>query len=144
MNFKIFFENSEDINKTLAKLPKEHIKLLDGLILNYTCKNTLDYSKEHVGILKNKKITVSAPWNYSREFTTLHEVAHIVWCKGLSDEQKSNWKKLFNEEIKKMKHPSAKQSHEEIFCMCYANYYSRHKLLTFENDKWENFIKNLA
>lgn len=143
MNFKKFFENSEDIKETLSFLPKKHLKFLQDLELKYTCNNTLDSSKKHVGILKDKKITVSAPWHYSRQFTTLHEIAHIVWCKALSEDQRKAWNKIFHDEKSRMRHSSVKQSAEEIFCMCYANYYSRHKLMTFKNSKWDKFIKNL-
>lgn len=143
MNFKKFFEDKKDIEDTLNLLPEKHIKLLDGFILNYTCNNTLKSDNKSVGILKNNKITISAPWNYSRQFTTLHEIAHIVWCKALSSDQKQSWKKIFNEEKNKIEHPSINQNYEEIFCMCYANHYSKHKLKTYENKKWDKFIENL-
>lgn len=143
MNFKKFFDNKKDIENTINLLPEKHVKLLDGVILNYTCNNTLNFDNKSVGMLKNNKIIISAPWHYSRQFTTLHEIAHIVWCKGLSTKQKEDWKKIFNQEKNKIKHPSIKQNHEEIFCMCYANYYSKHKLKTYENEKWYEFVKNL-
>lgn len=143
MNFKKFIEDKDDVQDTLNLIPKKHLKLLDGLIIKYTCNNTLNFDNKSIGMLKNNKITVSAPWHYSRQFTTLHEIAHIIWCKYLSDKQKETWKKIFLEEKNKIKHPSIKQNHEEIFCMAYANYYCKHKLQTYSNKKWEKFIKKI-
>jgi len=143
MKFKKFLENKEDIEETLNLIPKKHLKFLDSFTLNYTCDNTLKGDSKSVGMLKNNKITISAPWYYSRQFTTLHEIAHVVWCKVLSKDQKKYWKKIFTEEKNKLNHPSIKQSYEEIFCMCYANFYSKHKLLTYDNDKWNKFIESI-
>ncbi len=36
-----------------------------------------------------------------------------------------------------------KQNSEEVFAMAYANAYSKHKNLTFSNDSWEKFIKQI-
>jgi hypothetical protein len=141
LRFKHFFRESKhdekDIKRTISKLPKSHQKVIDGIKIKYTCKNTLDFDKNHVGQIKDDKITVSAPWNYSRQFTTLHEIAHIVWCKILSDKQKKEWAK-----IAKKKNLKEKDT-EELFCMAYANYYSKHKLLIYNNSEWASFIKSI-
>jgi hypothetical protein len=141
LNFKKYLkedkESKKDIYNTISKLPKNHQKALNGLNIEYTCKNTLDFDKKHIGQLKGKEIIVSAPWNYSRQFTTLHEIAHVIWCKVLNEEQKKQWEKISkNKKVKE-------KNKEELFCMAYANYYSKHKILIYQNKKWEDFIKKL-
>ena len=80
---------------------------------------------------------VSAPWNYSRQFTTLHEIGHIIWCRILNEKQKKEWAKISkNKKIKE-------KDKEELFCMAYANYYCKHPLLIYKNKDWENFIKKI-
>ena len=47
-------------------------------------------------------------------------------------------KEMNKKEISKS---SLNQGAEEIFAMSYANYYSKHKILTYNHPKWMNFIK---
>jgi hypothetical protein len=141
LNFKIYLkENEQDIKSTLNNIPKNHVKLLKNFKIKYTCNNTLDFDKKHVGIIKNKKITVCAPWNYSRQFTTLHEIAHLVWCKILDKKNKEEWKKI----IKQTGNKTKEKDPEELFCMAYANYYSSHKLTTYRDKEWEKFIQSVS
>jgi hypothetical protein len=139
LNFKIFLagEEKNDIENTISKLPKKHQEAINNIEIEYTCGNTLDFDKNHVGQIKNNKMVVSAPWNYSRQFTTLHEIAHVIWCKILNDKQKKEWAKISKK--KKLKEKNI----EELFCMAYANYYSKHKLLIYKNKHWEIFIKKI-
>lgn len=139
LNFKLFLEDKQDIKNTISKLPKDHIKLLNDLEIKYTCGNTLEFDEKHVGQIKNNKMIISAPWNYSRQFTTLHEIAHIVWCKILTKNKKEEWEKI----VSKTKLKTKEKNTEELFCMAYANYYSSHKLLTYDYYKWKEFIKSL-
>ena len=139
LKFKIFLNESEsDLKDTISVLPEKHAKLLDGVKVKYTCGNTLDFDKKHVGQIKNNKMIVSAPWNYSRQFTTLHEIGHLVWCQ-LDNSKKEEWKKI----VKKIKTKIKEKNTEELFCMAYANYYSKHKLVIYSNKYWEDFIKSL-
>jgi hypothetical protein len=148
MNFKIFLENletnSKDIRQCIKKLPKKHADLIKDYKIKFEPNNTLKKSNKHVGFIDEEKktISVAAPWNYSRSFTLLHEIAHAVW-KNLADEQKEEWKKIFLKEKNKMKNKSLNQNYEEIFAMAYANFYSKHKLLTYENKSWNKFIRKI-
>ena len=149
MNFKLFLENSElydsDIKKTLNKLPKKHRILIKDYKIKFEPKNTLKNDSNHIGFIneKNKIIRIAAPWNYGRGFTLLHEVAHAVWKYIVTDEQKKEWNKIYKQEKKKIKHESINQSAEEIFAMVYANFYSKHKLMTYKNKIWNSFIEKL-
>ena len=147
-NFKLFFEEKEmeDVNKLLNKLPTSHKKLIHGFKFKYTGNNTLNGDKKHVGVIYGKKIEVAAPWNYGREFTTLHEIAHLVWSHKLTPKLKKEWAKLLKSTKKEMNKKeisksSLNQGAEEIFAMSYANYYSKHKILTYNHPKWMDFIK---
>lgn len=150
MNFKLFLESKEyskDIKNTLAKLPKDHSALIKGYKIEFQPNNTLKGDSEHIGFIdeENKKIRIAAPWNYGRCFTFLHEIAHAVWKYKVSTEKKKEWKELFASEKNKIKtnKDSLNQNAEEIFAMCYANFYAKHKISTYENKKWNEFIKNL-
>ena len=141
MNFKEFLQETEqnkDVESMLQKLPKRHQNLVKSYKFKYIPTNTLKNDKTHVGEIdeKGKTITVAAPWNYGREFTTLHEIAHMIWDYLLTDDEKENWKKIF----KKEKH---KQGAEESFCMAYANTYASHKDVEHTHDTWEKFIKGI-
>jgi hypothetical protein len=142
MNFKLFLESSEseDIKRTLNKLPKKHRELVKNYKINLQGGNTLKGDKEHIGELdgNNKNITVAAPYHFSRETTFLHEIAHQVW-ESLPETLKQQWTKI----IKKTKHPTH-QNPEEMFCMCYATHYVKNKLVTYVNPKWDAFIKKIS
>jgi hypothetical protein len=150
MNFKIFLENLEnysaDVKQSIKKLPKDHAALIKGYKIKFEPNNTLKNDAGHIGFIDEEKktITVAAPWNYGRNFTFLHEIAHAVWKYKVSQEKKKEWTELFLKEKKKMKHESLNQNAEEIFAMAYANFYSKHKLLTYNNEKWNNFVKNIS
>lgn len=143
MNFKLFIENNnqKDVEKTMAKLPKAHKKLISDYKLNFHPNNTLDGDSKNVGVIntKNKKITVASPWNYGREFTFLHEVAHLVWEHLLSEKDKKVW----SEKVKKNEKRNKKESDEELFCMAYANHYANNKIVIHTNDDWSDFIKSI-
>lgn len=137
LNFKLFVESSGngDLRKTLGKIPSGHRSLLRGFKFDYTSKNTLNGDKKHIGFVHRKVITVAAPWNYSREFTTLHEIAHVVWEKKLTDELREEWSRLVRSTRKK-----PKDGVEELFCMSYAQYYAKNKMQKFDIPSWQKFI----
>lgn len=144
--FKIFLENIEDIEKTLNKIPKEHADLIRGYKIKFEPNNSLQGDDQHIGIIdeKEKTITIAAPWNYSREYTLLHEIAHAVWKFIVSKEKKTEWSDLLkktktNKEIKK----NLDQNDEEIFCMVYAQHYAKNKLTKYDYQKLENFISKI-
>ena len=133
---KIQSEEEKNVKATLKKIPKEHAALIKGFNLKFTPNNTLKNDKKHIGFIYKKKIVVAAPYNYGREFTLLHEIAHMVWEKLVSKELKEKWNNLYKKYKKKLG-----QNSEEIFCMIYSNIYVKHKLETYDNKELEDFIK---
>lgn len=149
--FKTFLENEEEKNvkNTISKLPKGHQNLLNGYKFKYTPGNTLKGDNEHIGYIHKNKIVVAAPWNYSREMVTLHEIAHLVFEKLVSKELKKEWSLLVsktNKDHQKKQHSrnqsALKQNDEEIFAMVYAATYAKHPPKTYLNEKWQDFIVN--
>jgi len=153
MNFKLFLENSEeyssDIKKTLGKIPKDHANLIKGYKVKFEPENTLKNDSGHVGFIDEEKkiIRIAAPWNYSRSFTFLHEVAHAVWKYKMSSAQKKEWSDLLKstkenqkKNISSKSKNSLNQNSEEVFCMAYASKYSKHPVVTYDNKKWISFI----
>ncbi|MEI8270665.1 MAG: hypothetical protein WCG45_04800 [bacterium] len=148
-NFKTFIESKEkeDVAQIIAKLPKNHQKLLNGYKFKYTPGNTLQGDDEHIGHIHKDNIVVAAPWHYSRSFTTLHEIAHLVYEKLFTKELKEKWTQLVKQtmpdQIKKnpKSQDSLKQNDEEIFCMVYAASYVKHPPSTYLNEKWQDFVK---
>lgn len=143
IGFIQFFEQkSEEIKNlddTVSKLPEKYKKLITDYEFKYTCKNTLDNDDDHVGYIQGYDIEVSAPWNYGREFTTLHEIGHLVWEKTVTDKQKKMWNILCKKHYSK----KPKMNCEEVFCMVFANCYVNHKIETYNIPKLIKFIKNL-
>lgn len=126
-------EEDKNIKKTLARLPKRHSDLVSGYKFNFQIGNTLQGDDKHVGYMDDKKktIAVAAPWNFGREFTFLHEIAHQVWSKVLDAKLQKEWRKI-----------EPKDS-EEAFCMAYANYYTEMPVEKFDKPRWKAFIKGL-
>ena len=143
-------EEESDIEKTLQKIPKSHSRLLQGYDFKLHGGNTLNGDDKHIGYMdaEEEEIAVAAPWNYGREFAILHEIAHVVW-ERLGQEIREEWKQLVGQTKHKqddkphVQSDSLDQSAEEIFCMCYANYYTKHKLATYSHPEWFHFIENL-
>ncbi len=129
-------EERKNLDSVISQLPKKHQNLLHHFDITYTCKNTLDGDKEHIGMIHKFDVEVAAPWRYSREFTTLHEIAHLVWEKLLSDKDKKEWKK-----IAKVYKGEPKMNEEELFCMVYGAAYSTHPPVTYNIPKLVNFVK---
>lgn len=144
-SFKDFFiersEEDKNIDGTLKKLPKAFRDLIKGYKFNWHCGNTLNGDDGHVGVIdpKKKTITVSAPWNYGREFTLLHELAHKVFENFMTPELLDEWKKILKNTKKKMK-----QNPEELFCMAFANHFVKNKITIHDHPEWDAFIKKIV
>jgi len=139
--FKEFLESEEkdDVSELVSQLPKKHKELLNNFKFTYTPKNTLKGDNKHIGYIYKKKIVVAAPWNYSRKFTTLHEVAHLVWEHLVKPKDKKQWSKI----VKRTKNRQ-KQNDEELFCMAYACFYSGgHCPRIHDHEEWNEFIASL-
>jgi hypothetical protein len=135
--FRTFLESEEQENvKTMiSKLPKGHQKLLNGYKFKYTPGNTLKGDDEHIGYIHKDKIVVAAPWNYGREFTTLHEIAHLVYEYLCDKKWKDEWKKVVK------KNPDRqKQNDEELFAMAYACHFAKHKIKVHDHPTWHNYM----
>lgn len=161
MRFSKFIEQSEDmtdetkdIQTTLAKLPPSHASLVNGYHWKFHPGNTLIGDDEHVGYVddRTKEIAVASPWNYGREFTVLHEVAHKVWERFIATNPQlfKMWHEIVRREnsqqAQQPEKPSSealRQSPEEIFCMVYANYYTKHKVVTYHKKAFMEFIPKL-
>jgi hypothetical protein len=140
-SFKLFLETEEEENvkKLISTLPVAHKRLLNKFKFTYTPKNTLKGDEEHIGYIHKNKIVVAAPWNYSRKFTTLHEIAHLVWEHLITKDQKKSWSKI----LKKTKNKQ-EQNEEELFCMAYACFYSDdHCPRIHDHESWHGFIKSV-
>jgi hypothetical protein len=138
INFKTFFEQKlseedKNIKETLKRLPKSHRALIEGYKFHLQDGNTLKDDDEHVGFLDDDKKTIgiAGPWNYGREFTFLHEIAHKVWENILDANLKNAWKKIESSEP------------EEHFCMAYANFYTKNPIVKYDKPTWKKFIKEL-
>ena len=107
MKFKKFLKEEEDVQKTISRLPKSHQELVKDYEIRFEPNNTLNGDSNHVGYITNKgkkRIVLSSPWRFGREFTLLHEISHMVWLnyvKGTDLETK--WKEL-------VKNPPLKKS----------------------------------
>lgn len=137
LNFKMFLEDSEngDLEKLLEKIPSSHKKLIKDFTFKYTKNNTLNGDKKHIGVIHKDKIEVAAPWNYGREFATLHEIAHMVWAYKMTDKLKKEWSKI----VKNTKN-KPKDTDEELFCHSYAQFYTKNKLIKYNIPEWNKFI----
>ena len=134
-------KEAEDLASSLNKIPKAHKKLLRDYDISFQGDNTLKDGGDNIGEndLDAKKIVISAPWNYGREFALLHEIGHMVWDQLLCPHHKEKWKK-----IAKATKGTIKQNTEELFCHAYANTYAKNQIAIHTHPKWETFIKELA
>ncbi len=141
-------EEERDIVKTLSRLPSSHAALVQGFQWKFHPGNTLNGDQQHVGYIddRQKVIAVASPWNYGREFTVLHEVAHKVWEKFVAPnpELVRKWRSLCQKKTQKqMKDNSLSQDPEELFCMSYSQRYCKNKIEKFDNPYWLQFIDSI-
>lgn len=144
--FRLFVEGSDasraDLRRTLAKLPAAHRRLVSGYAWKFEGGNTLAGDRDHVGLLdaSKKTITVAAPWNYGREYSILHEIAHLVWVRLLDAGQRGRWRELARSTPMR---PADRQGAEELFCMAYAATFTKHPPTTYHHGAWETFVRSL-
>ena len=150
VNFKLFLEThhqQQDMEKTLKTIPKKHRDLVKGYKFSVENGNTLKDDSKSVGEIdaKRKKIRIAAPWNYGRQFTFLHEIAHTVWEYLVPSEDKKKWNTMVKnvKEASKENKKNLNQNFEEIFCMVYANYYVKNRIVKFDYPQLYKFIENL-
>jgi hypothetical protein len=143
VNFRKYLNDSEstDVKKTLEKLPTKHRKLVAPFKIQFQGGNTLKGDKGHVGCVDEKKmtITVASPWNFPREFTFIHEIAHLVWREFMTPKLREEWARLL-----KKKPPEVKDTDEEIFAHVYSNHFVSNKVPKHTDPSWDNFIKKLC
>jgi hypothetical protein len=142
--FKNFVTEDGDVAKTIAKLPIHHQELVKGYKFLFEPHNTLKGDKGHVGMIVNKPekvIRIAAPWRYSREFTTLHEIAHLVhelYVKGTPLEKE--WKII----VSNTKNKKKDESPEELFCHSYAATFCQHPPSIHDHPEWRSFINKVC
>lgn len=146
MNFKDFFEQSgkeetKNVRETLKKLPEAYRKLVKGFKFKFLDGSSLNGDPEHIGYMTNKPkiIAVAGPWHYGREFTFFHEIAHLVWEQLINKEKRAEWGKILKATKDKKQH----QGDEEMWCMCFANYYVKNKVVIHDHPEWKEFMKKL-
>lgn len=138
--FKKWVTEDDDVKATLAKIPKSHQKLVKGFKIVFEPRNTLEGDDGHVGMVINKPkkmIRIASPWNYGREFTLLHEVAHLVWAVFMTPELKKEWGAI----TKRTKDKKKDENEEELFCHSYANTYAKNKVTIHDHAEWDKFIR---
>ena len=134
-------EEEKNLRTTLSKVPESHADLIKGYKYKWQAGNTLKGDDGHIGIINpnTMTITIAAPWNYGREYTLLHELAHKVWETFVPPKLKRLWKKVVNSTKHKMQ-----QNAEELFCMAYANHFAKNKILIHTHKEWEAFIEKVV
>ena len=134
-------EEKQDIARTLSKIPPQHRELVQGYNWKFHSGNTLNGDDQHIGYMDDheKEIAIAGPWNYGREFTILHEIAHRVWEKLLPPQVKKQWVQI----VAKTPHKQ-NQNPEELFCMAYANHFAKNKIVIHDHPEWHMFIKSLT
>jgi hypothetical protein len=145
MQFKIFLEKTENVKNiqdALKKIPQSHANLIKDYKIVFEPNNTLKKDNDHIGFIDEEKkiIKIAAPWNYGREYTFLHEIAHAVWKYFVNSKQKKIWSRLIKK-AKENKKEGLDQNEEEIFCMIYAQHYAKNKISKFNHPTLEEFIK---
>lgn len=135
---------NDDVKKTISQLPSHHQALVKGYEFLFEPHNTLKGDDGHVGVITNKPrkiIRVAAPWRWSREFTVLHEIAHLVYEAYIrGTELEKEWEKVALAEPNRKKDESA----EELFCHSYAAKFCKFPPSVHFHPKWINFIKKVC
>lgn len=152
LNFKQFIseqtEEENNIINTLKNLPQQYQNLIKGYKFKFHKGNTLHNDDDHIGVIdpNTKTVTLAGPWNYSRSFVFLHELAHKVWEKFLSSSLKEEWEKICKETKSKFnlkKYEGLDQNSEELFCHNFAAYYCNNPPQIYCHKSWKEFMKNL-
>lgn len=142
--FKEYVNEDDDVAKTIAKIPPHHQILVKGYRFEFEPGNTLKGDKGHVGLIMNKPervIRIAAPWNYGREFTLLHEIAHLVhelYIKGTPLEKE--WAAICKATPDRKKD----ESPEELFCHGYACHFAKNKIAVHDHPEWHGFMDKIC
>lgn len=143
LEFRTYFESKEeesrDVKDTINKLPESHKKLAKKYKILFKCGNTLD-GEENIGYIDEETMTIhiACPWNYGREFSVLHEIGHIIWKYKTNEKDRNKWKQILKSTKNKQD-----QNDEELFCMAYANYFAKNKIVIHDHDNWDSFVKSI-
>lgn len=146
--FRQFVETKaqEEVESTLAGLPKKHRELAKGYKFKFFGGCTLKGSAENIGMIqlndpKNKVIHVAAPWNYGRQFAMLHEIAHLVYEEFVANNKslKKKWQEIVDKTKKKVNQPA-----EELWCHNYANFFAKNKIVIHTHPTWERYMKEFC
>ncbi len=133
-------EEQKEVEKTMSKVPQAHSDLIRGYKYKWQDGNTLKGDDDHIGIINpnTKTITIAAPYNYGREYTLLHELAHKVWEVFVPNKMKALWQRIVNNTSHKMQ-----QNAEELWCMAYANHFAKNKIVIHTHPKWDAFVERI-
>jgi hypothetical protein len=147
--FRQFYEAKVDdeTEKSLTNLPKKHRELVKDYRFRFENGVNLKGYPDSIGLIHlgnpdKKIIQIAAPWRHSREFATLHEVAHKVYEKLMTDKLRKKWSNL----VKKTelhKDAAKEKNDEELFAHHYAQYYCNNKVVRYDHPELLDFIKNL-
>lgn len=142
--FENYIREDKAVKETIARLPAPHRALVKGYDIRFEPGNTLKDDPGHVGRVyiggKDKTITISSPWNYGREFTLLHEVAHFVYNKFVI---KTKWEAAWYKIYKAESGPK-KEGAEEAFCHSYAAFYCKSPPEKFCIKSWRKFMEEFS
>lgn len=142
--FRDFIHQEQDVDKILDKLPLQFKKLTDGYEIRFEIGNTLFGDKSHIGMIVNKPkklIKISAPLFYSREFTLLHEIGHLVYESYIRNtDLEKEWHKLsLSTKPRKMD-----ESSEELFCHSFASYFAKYAVPIHDHPEWRKFMDKVC
>ena len=147
--FRQFYESKVDneVEESLKKLPAGHRALIKDYKFKFENGVNLKGYPDSIGVIHlgntNKKlIKVAAPWRHSREFAMLHEVAHRIYEKIMTKKLRKEWSKLLKT-VKLHKDAAKEKNEEELFCHHYSQYYCVNKVIRYDHDKLDDFIKKL-
>jgi mRNA-degrading endonuclease RelE of RelBE toxin-antitoxin system len=151
--FRIFFESKvhDEAQTTLEKLPKGHRDLIKDYKFDFQTGVNLKGYPDSIGIIhlgKNDKqmIKVASPWRYPTEFALLHEIAHKIYEKLVSEKLRKEWSAIVKKvrpDIKKIDKAVGGQDDEEIFAHSYAQFYTYNKMSKFDHGELQDFISKL-
>ncbi len=138
--FESYIREDKAVRETINKFPERYRSFLDDYDIRFEPGNTLRDDPGHVGRVfiggNNNTITIASPWNYGREFTLLHEIAHLIYDRFVKNtEWERKWKKVY-----KLEPGPKREGAEESFCHALAQYYVTTKVSKFDLKPWKKFM----
>lgn len=134
------FVTIPDVKDTIESLPKCFQKLVKGFKVKFLSTDTLPKNKENIGYIQGDKIVVCNPYYYSRQFTFLHEIGHMVYTYYI---HKTKFEQEWKDILSKVKN-KINQNAEEQFCHFFASFYCRYPLVKHSHPEYEKFFKKLT